>query len=113
MPDSVLAIRDKADLNDRVLTAEGHTAVCFCADWCPDCRRFKPVFSRLAEGYDGRLRFATVDVQRCPDLEKEYRIGLIPTVLLFRGGQVVHTWEFVEDPAAYHAVFKDVGGPGA
>jgi len=113
MADNVLAIRDASDLNDRVLAAEGHTAVCFYADWCPDCRRFKPVFARLAEGYDGLLRFAAVDVQRCPELENKYRIGLIPTVLLFAGGRVVRAWEFVEDPAAYHAVFSALGGAKA
>ena len=103
--EDIIDIRDAADMARRVLAAPGHTAVCFYADWCPDCRRFRATFATLATEYAGRLRFARVDVQRLPDLESNYAIGLIPSVLLFEGGQVVQTWEFVENPDKYRAVF--------
>lgn len=111
---NVIDIRDAADLADRVLAAPGPTAVCFYADWCPDCRRFAPTFAALADQYAGRVRFARVDVQRLPELESHYAIGLIPSVLLLDGGRVIRTWEFIEDPAQYRAVLDALfpTGPG-
>lgn len=103
--EGVSEIADEEDLRAKVLDRGGYTAVVFGADWCPDCRRFAPTFTSLAEQYGGRLAFYRVSTQRCPDLEARYEIGLIPTVLLFRDARVVRTWEFIEDPAAYRAVF--------
>ena len=80
----------------------------FGADWCPDCRRFAPTFTALSRQYADRLRFYRVSTSRCPDLEALYKVGLIPTVLLFLDGQVVRTWEFIEDPAAYRSVFGEL-----
>ena len=106
--DNMPAIGGERDLADVVLAADGITAVIFGADWCPDCRRFAPVFAALADEYAGRLAFAQVDTAALPDLEARYRIGLIPSVLLFRAGEVIHTWEFIEDPAAYRKVFDEL-----
>ena len=106
--EGVREITGETDLREQVLGAGGYVAVVFGADWCPDCRRFAPTFSAFARQYGRRLRFLRVSTSRCPLLESRYEVGLIPTVLLFHEGEVVRTWEFVEDPAAYRTVFDDL-----
>lgn len=84
------------------------SAVMFYADWCPDCRRFKPSFGILAKDYGRHIAFLAVDVASLPQLEEKYAIGLIPTVLLFEGGKLARTWEFVEPVEPYRQHFDEI-----
>lgn len=105
--DNVRMVRDESDLAG-LLNSSKPSAVMFYADWCPDCRRFKPTFAELARQHGRRIAFLAVDVARLPHLEQNYGIGLIPTVLLFERGRLSRTWEFVEDIQSYHSHFKQM-----
>ncbi|MCB1127442.1 MAG: thioredoxin, partial [Verrucomicrobiae bacterium] len=48
-----------------------------------------PVFDQLADEYQGRMRFVTVDIDQSPGLASTYRISGVPSLLLFRDGEVV------------------------
>ena len=102
--ENVRMVRDDGDLVG-LLKGAKPSAVMFYADWCPDCIRFKPTLAALAGEYGKRIAFLAVDVARLPDLEERYAIGLIPTVLLFQGGKLARTWEFVEDIESYRRHF--------
>jgi thiol-disulfide isomerase/thioredoxin len=104
---NVRMVQNEEDLAGLV-QADNPSAVMFYADWCPDCRRFKPTFATLADEYGKRISFLAVDVARLPELEQRYDIGMIPTVLLFQGGKLSRTWEFVEDIEAYRKHFDRI-----
>ncbi len=53
----------------------------FNATWCGPCQQFKPIFEKMAEKYNGKVRFISVDVDRCRDVATEYQVESIPTVL--------------------------------
>lgn len=53
----------------------------FNATWCGPCKQFKPIFDAMAEKYNGRVRFISVDVDKCPDVANQYQVQSIPTVL--------------------------------
>lgn len=53
----------------------------FNATWCGPCKQFKPIFDAMAEKYDGKVRFISVDVDKCPDVATQYQVQSIPTVL--------------------------------
>ena len=59
------------------------------ADWCGPCHLIAPVVEELARTYEGRVKVATLDVDSNPQVTAQYGIRSIPTLLLFKDGQVV------------------------
>ena len=61
----------------------------FWATWCGPCRMVAPIISKMAEKYDGKIAVGKCDVEENEELAAEYGIRNIPTILFFKGGQVV------------------------
>lgn len=61
----------------------------FWAPWCGPCRMIAPVVEELSQQYADDLAVGKVDVDKCPDLAKQFRVMSIPTLILFKGGQVI------------------------
>ena len=63
----------------------------FWATWCGPCRMIAPYIEQLAEEYDGRIVVGKCDIEEGDndDISMEYGIRNIPTILFFKGGQVV------------------------
>jgi thioredoxin len=74
---------------DQVLASDLPVLVDFWAEWCPPCHRMAPVLDELAAEYDGRARVVKVDVDANPATARAYGILSLPTLSVFRGGQVV------------------------
>ena len=61
----------------------------FWATWCGPCRMIAPIISKLAEKYDGKIIVGKCDVEENDDMAEEFGIRNIPTILLFKGGEIV------------------------
>jgi len=87
---NVIATTD-AGFSAQVLNAAGPVLVKFEADWCGPCQAMKPMVAEIAEQYGERLTIATLDIDQ--NLETPSRLGIrgVPTVMLFKNGQVVAT----------------------
>ena len=72
-----------------VLKAEGTVLVDFWASWCPPCRMIAPSIESLAAEFKGRAKVGKLNVDDNPEVAARYRITSIPTLLVFRGGQLV------------------------
>jgi thioredoxin 1 len=76
----------------------------FWAEWCGPCRRLAPTVDELATDYDGRLVVGKMNVDENPDVPGRFAIRGIPTLLLFKGGQVVEQVVGLADKAALKKV---------
>lgn len=61
----------------------------FWATWCGPCRMLAPIIAELAKEYNGKIVVGKCDVEENEDLAQEFGIRNIPTVLFFKGGEIV------------------------
>jgi len=78
-----------SDFEQEVLESEMPVLVDFWAEWCAPCKMVAPVLDDLANEYDGKVKFAKVDVDTNPDTAMKYGIRSIPTLLVFKAGSPV------------------------
>ena len=88
MNEHVLELKSESWDKD-VLGADVPVLVDFWAEWCAPCRMIAPSVDAVAAEFAGRLRVGKVNVDEHPDVAERYGVRSIPTLLIFRGGQVV------------------------
>ena len=88
MSDTIVYLTDDA-FDSAVLKSEKPVLVDFWAEWCGPCRRLAPTVDELANDYTGRVVVAKMNVDENPATPMRFSIRGIPTLLLFKGGQIV------------------------
>jgi len=74
-----------------VLESDLPVLVDFYADWCGPCKMVGPVVEQLAGEYEGKAKIVKLDVDANGATAQNYRVMSIPSLLIFKGGQVVDT----------------------
>jgi thioredoxin 1 len=89
-----MAGQNVVEFNDQnfeqeVINSDQPVLVDFWAEWCMPCRMLAPTIDKIAKDYAGKVKVGKVDTDANRDVSIKYGISAIPTVILFKGGQVV------------------------
>jgi thioredoxin 1 len=87
MPDKLFTFTD-AKWNQDVLSSPQPVLVDFWAEWCAPCRLMAPSIEALAEEFAGRVRVGKLNVDENAATAEKYDIRGIPTVMIFKGGEL-------------------------
>lgn len=90
MSEHILQVSDDSFDAD-VLKAEAPVLVDFWAEWCGPCKMIAPILDDVAEEYSGKVTVAKVNIDQNPNTPPKFGIRGIPTLLLFKNGQVAAT----------------------
>lgn len=82
----------------------------FWAPWCTYCRRIGPAYDKLAEQMGETLTFAKVNIDEEPELARQEQIEVIPTLVLYRGGQALGSVVAPESKAKIEEFLKETLG---
>jgi thioredoxin 1 len=90
MSEQILQVSDDSFEAD-VLKAEAPVLVDFWAEWCGPCKMIAPILEDIAAEYSGKVSIAKVNIDQNPNTPPKFGIRGIPTLLLFKNGQVAAT----------------------
>ena len=90
MSDNIVHVTD-ADFEDAVLNADKPVMVDYWAEWCGPCRMIAPILGEIADQYSDRLTIAKLNVDENQATAIKYAVRGIPTLMIFKEGEVVGT----------------------
>lgn len=90
MSDKIFYTSD-ADFDEDVLKADQPVLVDYWAEWCGPCKMIAPILDEIAEEYAGKVKIAKLNIDENPSTPPKYGIRGIPTLMLFKDGDVEAT----------------------
>ncbi|HSG03061.1 MAG TPA: thioredoxin TrxA [Marinobacterium sp.] len=90
MSENIVNVSD-ASFEEDVLKAEGPVLVDYWAEWCGPCKMIAPVLEEIAKEYEGRVKVCKLNIDENNETPPKFGIRGIPTLMLFKGGNVEAT----------------------
>mgnify|MGYP003524723441 CR=1 FL=1 len=102
MSEHIVHVTDQT-FEPEVLKSDLPVLVDYWAEWCGPCKAIAPILDEIAKEYGGKLKIAKVNVDDNGDLAAQYGVRAIPTMLLFKGGQLAEQFVGMMDKASLKA----------
>ena len=96
-----------ANFDAEVLESDTPVLVDFWAEWCMPCKMLAPTIDQLADDFEGKVKVGKVDTDSNRDVSMKFGISAIPTVMLFKGGEVVKKFVGVTPKAEFAAALEE------
>ena len=90
MSENIVHLSDDS-FEDEVINTEGPVLVDYWADWCGPCKMIAPILDEIANEYKDKIKIAKLNIDENPATPPKYGIRGIPTLMLFKGGNVEAT----------------------
>ncbi len=96
------------NFKSEVLENDQPVLVDFCANWCGTCHALAPTIEGLNDHYDGSIKVGKLDVDESPQTARTYGVRSIPTVLLFKNGEVIGSIVGVQPSELYEKLLNAI-----
>jgi len=90
LSDKIVYVTDDT-FEGEVINSDGTVLVDYWADWCGPCKMIAPILDEIAEDYADKLKVVKLNIDENPNTPPKYGIRGIPTLMLFKGGNVEAT----------------------
>ncbi len=90
MSENIIEVTDDS-FEDEVLNSSEPVLVDYWAEWCGPCKMITPVLEEIASDYSGKIKVVKLNIDDNPDTPPKFGIRGIPTLMLFKGGEVEAT----------------------
>ena len=77
------------EFNSEVINSNGVVLVDFSAEWCGPCKMLAPIIDELSNEMEGKGKVFKIDVDQSGDIAQKYNVMNVPTVMIFKNGEVV------------------------
>ncbi len=101
-----MAVSDSS-FEAEVLDHNGVVLVDFWAPWCGPCRAIAPMMDKIAEEFRGDVRVAKLNVDENPQMSAQFGIRSVPTLMVFRKGELLREFSGMPDPHSLVQFLED------
>ena len=105
---NVVQLTDE-NFDHEVLESDVPVLVDFWAPWCGPCRQLTPLIEEMAGETDGKFKVTKLNTDEAPQTAEKFRISSIPTLMVFKGGDVVNTMIGVQSKQAIEQAIEAAG----
>ena len=98
-----------SNFESEVLKSDQPVLVDFWAEWCMPCRMLAPTIDKIAERYVGKVKVGKVDTDSNREVAMKYQISAIPTVILFKDGQVAQKFVGLKQEKEFKEAIDSLG----
>lgn len=88
---------DDTNFETEVLKSELPVIVDFFAEWCGPCKMMGPIFEEVGQKFEGKVKFVKLNVDEARESAMKYGVMSIPTLIVFKGGEVAETMVGLQD----------------
>ena len=90
MSNQIIHVTDESFAED-VIGSDIPVLLDYWAEWCGPCKMIAPILEQLADGYEGKIKIAKMDIDANPNTPTQFNVRGIPTLMLFKNGEAVET----------------------